>query len=315
VNVLITGGTGFIGSHVAREFVLSGHNVTLFDLQPETLLVKDLLKQVTVIRGDIRNLNEIIQSCKQYEIDSIIHLAYMFTRPSQQNPMLATNVNILGTMNIFEALRLLDLKRVVWASSNSVYGRPLVPRNRKVFDENDPVRPSTVYGACKAYNEFMAESYCREFGVSIVGLRICAVPFGLGMSRRKDSAVSFLFDLFDNGIRGERCVVSAAELVMQWQYVKDLAVLFKKACIQDKVRHTLFNTGGENASMRKIAAIVQELTGAKIEYSSEIPEFADEVFDIDYSLIKEEFAYAPAYDIRRGLDDFVNMVLQWERQL
>ncbi len=314
MNVLITGGTGFIGSHVAREFVLSGHNVTLFDLQPETVLVNDLLERVGIVRGDIRNLNEIILSCKEYEIDSIIHLAYLFTRPSQQNPMLATNVNILGTLNVFESLRLLDLKRVVWASSNSVYGRSLRYNASKALIENDPVSPSTVYGACKAYNEFIADSYCREFGLSIVGLRICAVPYGLGMSRRKDSAVSFLFDLFDHGIRGEPCLISAADLVMQWQYVKDLAGLFKKACTQNIVHHTLFNTGGEFASLRQVAAIVQETTGAQIRYSSEIPEFADEVFNIDYSLIKEEFGYIPTYDIKQGVKDFVNMTLQWGRQ-
>jgi len=292
---------------------MSGHKVTIFDSNPEIFLVKDILKECKIVQGDIRNLNEIILACEENEIDAIVHMAYMFTRPSQSDPLLATNVNILGTMNVFETARLLKLRRVAWASSNSVFGPASFHPASRPLNETDPIRPTTVYGACKAYNEVVAETYVSEFGLSLVGLRICAVPFGLGMSKRKDSAVSFLFDLFENGVRGRPCLVPAADIVMQWQYVKDLAKLFRIACTQPTLRHSLYNVGGQSATLREIGSLIHKISGAQVTYSKVVPEFSDEVFNIDYSLVKNEFGYSADYSLESGLSDYRTMISRWEK--
>src|SRR3990172_5973116 len=125
---LITGGTGFIGSYVARRLLAEGHEGVAFDYQPagtsvEQVLTPDELAHMQILQGDVTDLTHLLRVCEERRVERIIHLAYLLQSDSDANPLLAVKVNCEGTTNVLEVARQLAIPRVVWASSVSVFGR------------------------------------------------------------------------------------------------------------------------------------------------------------------------------------------------
>ncbi len=154
--IMITGGTGFIGAHLARRLVGVGETVVLFDMQPDLRAVRDLAEQVAIVRGDATALQDLLHAVKQHRVDRLVHLAYIVGLENERNPPRALQINCVGTNNVFEVARLEGLRRVVWASSVAVYG-PRAYYGKETLDEYDPPNPTRVYGACKLFNEHLAE--------------------------------------------------------------------------------------------------------------------------------------------------------------
>ena len=302
MNVLITGGTGFIGSHVARELYDAGHSVVVFDSFPETNLMEDIAKEIKIVRGDIRNLNELILAIRQHSIDGIVHLAYMFTRASQKNPMLATSVNVGGTLNVFEAARLLDVRRTVWASSDSVYGSKEMYPGMNSISEADPAFPSTVYGASKLYNETVANTYFKEFGTDLIGLRI-PYTFGFGSTMRKDSLLKFLFEPLDRGLRGQEISVKGRDVEISLLYIKDLTALIRKILEAKSLNHRVYNAPSTMSTIGEVANHIARVTASKLTYSSEPLDFIEDHPQLDASFIMKDLDYTCGYSIEQGIND------------
>ena len=162
--IMITGGTGFIGAHLARRLLQAGETVVLFDAQPDRQAIQDIAERATVVRGDATALQDLLHAIKAHRVERVVHLAYIVGPENEQNPTRALHINCVGTNNVFEAARLEGLQRVVWASSVAVYG-PRAYYGKEDLDEDDPPQPTRVYGACKLFNEHMAEHYFHAFQV------------------------------------------------------------------------------------------------------------------------------------------------------
>src|SRR6266699_2193980 len=160
--IMITGGTGFIGAHLARRLLQAGETVVLFDAQPDRQAIQDIAERVTVVRGDVTVLQDLLHAIKAHRVERVVHLAYIVGPENEQHPPRALHINCVGTNNVFEAARLEGLQRVVWASSVAVYG-PRSYYGKADLDEDDPPQPTRVYGACKLFNEHMAEDYFHAF--------------------------------------------------------------------------------------------------------------------------------------------------------
>ena len=166
-------------------------------INEEWSAMQDHLDLLKIVKGDITDYQLLEKTIQDHQITHIVHTAYYFTFASQKDPLTACKVSNLGTSNIFEIARKNDLKRVVWASSNAVFGHAKLYDKQPVTEEA-PLWPMTVYGACKLFNEHMGQHYFDQFGLSNIGLRFSGV-YGYGMARRKTSASNFLFDLFETG--------------------------------------------------------------------------------------------------------------------
>src|SRR5216684_3044310 len=121
-TTLITGGTGFIGAHLAKRLLGAGDRVVLFDARPDAQAIQDIERDVTLVRGDVTLLTDLLRAVKMHRVDRIAHLAYILGPENEANPPLAIQVNGVGTNNVFEAVRLEGLQRVTWTSSVAVYG-------------------------------------------------------------------------------------------------------------------------------------------------------------------------------------------------
>src|SRR5690606_4426121 len=124
--ILITGGTGFIGSYLCRALLAAGQRPAALDMYPSNVirdvLTEDEYAQVTVVQGDIANLRDGAHAVKAHGVRRVIHLPSLLTPAPDENPSLAVDVNIKGFANILEAARLFELDKVVWASSVVVFG-------------------------------------------------------------------------------------------------------------------------------------------------------------------------------------------------
>jgi nucleoside-diphosphate-sugar epimerase len=179
--VMITGGTGFLGSSLARYVVLEQgvSNVVLFDRHPSPEAVRDIGDRVTIVRGDVCEPAELESAVRAHGVDRIAHMGFAAGVPAPQQVPAYVQLQCLGTTNVFETARRFGITRVVNASSVAVWG----DRQDGTVTEEDPVRPRNMYAAHKLWSEHLAEHYNAAYDMTIISLRIGAV-FGFGRLAR-----------------------------------------------------------------------------------------------------------------------------------
>lgn len=167
-NVLVTGGAGFIGSNIVEELLKYKCKVTVLDNLSNGHLtnIEPFMQNITFIKGDIRDIKTCEKACEN--IDIICHQAAMGSVPrSMKEPLNTVDNNIIGTLNMLETARRMGVKRFVFASSSSVYGKN--PNLPKV--ESDSLMPLSVYALSKLSNEQYSKLYWEQFGVETIGFR------------------------------------------------------------------------------------------------------------------------------------------------
>jgi len=171
VRILVTGGAGFIGSHLVDRLAAEGHQVRVIDnLSSGRLENLAHRRDVEVIIGDLKNPQDVQKAVRG--VDAVFHFAANpEVRVSTTNPDIHFNENVVTTFNLLEAMRKNDVTQLVFASSSSVYGEP----DEIPVDENAPLRPVSVYGASKAACEHLIHAYAKLYGFRAVALRYANV--------------------------------------------------------------------------------------------------------------------------------------------
>lgn len=175
--ILVTGGAGFIGSHVVRRLIEAGEEVIIYDnlRHGDVELLKELRfsdAEPEIVLGDITDFAHVFQTLKKHEVKKIIHTAAITFIPTAiENPSLTFNVNTVGTFNLLEAGRILDLEKFIYISSASTYG----DFQYTPADERHPLEAKDIYGATKAAADRIAMSYYRTYGMPVTVTRTTAV--------------------------------------------------------------------------------------------------------------------------------------------
>src|SRR5207244_1624158 len=200
-NVLLTGGYGCIGSWIVRNLLARGDQVWIYDLKEDPrrlrlILSEDQVRQVAFLRGDVTDLANLRVAIQQQQITHVVHLAGLQVPVCRADPMLGAKVNVLGTLAVFEAVRLSQgqVQRLVYASSAAVFGPPeCYPPGR--LGDDVPLKPTTHYGYFKCCNEGNARTYFQDFGLSSIGLRpwtVYGVGRDFGMTSEPTKAIKSL---------------------------------------------------------------------------------------------------------------------------
>ena len=169
MTALITGGTGFLGSEVARVLLSAGETrITLFDLDPSTERLSGLSDDLTVIRGDLGNASEVDAAVASSRPGAIYHLGGMLSAPSEADHAAAFRANAVGTFNVLESARAHGVSQVLFASTINTYGNDL-PEDG--VDDYTLQRPAMFYGTTKLFGEHMGRFYKRRFGLDFRGIR------------------------------------------------------------------------------------------------------------------------------------------------
>jgi nucleoside-diphosphate-sugar epimerase len=250
---LVTGAHGFIGAWVTKRLLTSNFKVVIFDKSPDPhrlrlIMDDDEIERPAFVAGDITDAEDVSRVIEEREITNVIHLAGLQVPTCRANPRLGATVNVIGTINVFEAAKNSGgrVKRIAYASSAAVFGKSDGPA-----PEDLAGGMNTHYGAFKRCNEDNARVYFLENGVNSVGLRPLTV-YGVG----RDTGVTS-----DPTKAMKAAVVGRAFHIRfggktDFLYVADCADAFIRAASADLEGSHVFNSHGESVEM---AAVVEEI--------------------------------------------------------
>jgi nucleoside-diphosphate-sugar epimerase len=255
---LVTGAHGFIGAWAVKRLLASGERVVRFDASADArrlrlIMDEDEIARAPLVTGDITEAEAVTPVVEEFGVTHVIHLAGLQVPTCKADPRLGALVNVVGTVNVFEAARRFAgrIKKVVYASSAAVFGAGEAGR---AVTERDEARPSTHYGVFKRCNEGNARVYSLDHGLSSVGLRPLTVygvgrDFGLTSDPTKAMKAAVLGRPFHVRFGGRT----------DFQYVADTADAFIRAATSDIKGAHVFNLHGETAS---VADVVTEIERA-----------------------------------------------------
>ena len=304
MHVLITGATGFIGSHVARLLVREGHQVVGYESMPTPARISDVAEQVTIVRGDICDLDVLVAAMKRHLITHVVHLAYFLPEAAiAEAPTKAIRVNCEGTNNVFEAARFLGVHKVVYSSTDAVC--PLGP------NEDDPTNPRTLYGHMKYFNEVMGRHFSSHFGLDTVGLRF-GVNYGPGGRRLADEVhrkygSAVLHHILEGMMLGKSIHVDMPpETAFAWNYVRDNARCIALALDAPPTKRKVFDVPGERRSIKELTDLLERMVpGCKATYGLHSEDAGVIVlkpsFAIDPRIIRDEIGFEAQYTVQTGL--------------
>ena len=310
-NLLITGGAGFIGSHLVDRLLATGvEHITVIDdfndfYDPSikraniTEHLKDPRYQLNEV--DIRDQAVLEPVFKNNNFDCVVHLAARAgVRPSLSEPQLYTETNINGTLNLLELARQNNIKQFVFGSSSSVYGI-----NAKVpFSEDDPIRqPISPYAATKGAGELLCHTYSHLYGLRCICLRFFTV---YGPRQRPDLAIHKFAHLITQG--KPIPVFGDGTTRRDYTYVDDIIDGVMAAIVYDKRDYEVINLGeSRTVELRELIQLLEkELdTHATIDRQPPQPGDVPQTF-ADITKARELLGYNPVTQIEEGLRKFVD---------
>lgn len=290
MKVLVLGGAGFIGPRVMRRLVDRGHEVSCMDINPSSPLLTDLQGKISLSRGDITLMDDVVEAMVDAKPDRVLNLAYALGAP-ESDPHPAVRLNILGMDNCFEAARICGIKRVIYASSLAVYGLQRHFGERAVV-EDDLRMGAGVYAVSKIYNEHQAEWYNRAYQMAITGVRPANIT---GPDKLRGSMDHVLCQT--SPARGQPVQFPFRDAMRLPLHVDDIAEVFVRVTLAEATQFPIYNSGGETISLGELADLVSRyLPDAKISFEKdEGGREASSLYMMDNTRLVQEFEvqYAP----------------------
>lgn len=309
-NVLVTGGAGFIGSHLVEHLLAEGGwQITIVDdlndfyspeLKRANLALFEGNPAVEFVEADIRNVEALSSVFANNAFDVIVHLAARAgVRPSLKKPRLYAETNITGTLNLLECARDHGIKQFVFGSSSSVYGI-----NEKVpFAEDDPIRnPISPYASTKAAGELICHTYSHLFDIRTVCLRFFTV---YGPRQRPDLAIHKFTRLISEGKPIQ--MFGDGSTRRDYTYVDDIIQGVRAAMDYDGAMHEVFNLGeSETTELKRLIELLEDVldTKAVIDHQPMQPGDVPITF-ADISKARKLLGYSPTTKIEAGIPKFV----------
>lgn len=310
MNFLVTGGAGFIGSHVCERLLRSGHAVWTFDdlnafydprLKQRNLRdLQALAKPFQFVQGDLADRAGLDDLFGSVRFDQVIHLAARAgVRPSLEEPALYQRVNVEGTVNLLEAARLNRVRKFIIASSSSVYGV-----NSKVpFAESDPIfRAISPYAASKLACEALGHVYHHVYGLDVVMLRFFTV---YGPRQRPDLAIHKFARLIRAG--QPIPVFGDGSTARDYTYVTDTLEGIM-ACTQQEFGYDIFNLGeSQTVRLDQLIALLENALGRKAVLDRRPPQPGDVPLTCaDITKARTRLGYNPQVKIEQGIPLFID---------
>ena len=330
-NILITGGAGFIGSHVVRRFVTKYPDYRIVNLDLLTYAgnlanLKDVedAPNYTFVRADICDYERVVEIFREYDIDGVIHLAAeSHVDRSIKDPFTFARTNVMGTLSLLQAARVCwngnyEGKRFYHISTDEVYGA--LEFDETLFTEQTKYDPHSPYSAAKASSDHFVRAYHDTYGLPTI-VTNCSNNYGPYQFPEK------LIPLFINNIRKGKSlpVYGKGENVRDWLYVEDHARAIDLIFHQGKVAET-YNIGGFNEwrnidLIKVLIKTVDRLLGNPEGHSLGLITYVtdrlghDARYAIDSTKLKNELGWEPSLQFEEGIEKTVKWYLENEAWL
>jgi UDP-glucose 4-epimerase len=321
MKVLITGGMGVIGAEASRKFVKEGFRPVIYARHRDDGLISDIVDKVDVELGDVTDLPRLLDVIKRNQVTHIVHAAAFVGAVSQQNPPLSIHVNVMGTVNVLEAARLFDVKRVVYTSAKGVYG-PLRGEygapDYKPIPEDMPKNPQRIYDSAKLMGENLCVYYSNNMGIDAVVLRF-ATTYGPGKTARHGK-MGVTSQIVEAPAAGRPFhIANGGDEKDDFIYNKDSALGIYLATVAVNPKSRVYNIGsGVGSTLRDFERILRKhIPNADIQIGPglnflNMPYPAHGIYDV--SRARDELGFKPEYDLEAGIVDYLESLHRMKQQ-
>ena len=313
MQILITGGAGFIGSNLADALLADGHEIVVFDNFND--YYDPAIKEANVaphlgdpryalVRGDLEDAAAVKALFDAHPFGCVVHLAARAgVRPSLENPAAYVRTNVLGTTNVLDQMRAHGVKKLVFASSSSVYGNCPEETFSEGLKVTEPISP---YAATKSACEQICYTYCHLYGIQTVCLRFFTV---YGPRQRPDLAIRKFVEKIERGEPIE--MYGDGTTKRDYTFIADIVKGIRAAIAYDATPYEIVNLGGgEPITLARMIATIEKVLGKAAQVVKRPMQPGDVVKTVcDWSKAKRLFGYVPSTKFEDGIRAFV----EWRR--
>jgi threonine 3-dehydrogenase len=300
----VTGGSGFLGSHLARALAARGDVVTCLDVAPPAAVLRDDAS-VRWVQCDVTSWADLCEGVRDAGPDVLFHTAGILSAQAEERPRAAYDVNATGMVNVLEAVSLLRVPRLVFTSTIATYG----PGAAGTVDEATPQRPTTMYGLTKVLGELLGEHAWRRDKVDYRGIRLPAL---LGPGRGEGGASAYASLIVSEPARGRPYAVPVPEsTTVPLMYVADAVAALIRVAEADEARlgRRTYGVAGFSPRTGALAdAVRRAIPDADIRFVPE-PTIASIVATwperVDDTEAERDWGWAATHDVDSAVDDFV----------
>ena len=315
MNILVTGGAGFIGSSLADALLARGDRVVVLDnfndyydpaIKESNVAAHLGDARYVLVRGDIEDAAAVSRVFAENAIDCVVHLAARAgVRPSLENPLAYVRTNVLGTANVLEAMHRHGVKKLVFASSSSVYGNCKAERFSEDLKVTKPISP---YAATKSACEQLCYTFCHLYGIRTVCLRFFTV---YGPRQRLDLAIRKFAEKIERGEPIE--MFGDGTTKRDYTFIRDIVAGVCAAIAYDATPYEIVNLGGgDPVTLSRMIETIEKAVGKKAVVVRKPMQPGDVDKTVcDWSKARRLFGYVPGTSFEEGIRQFV----AWRRSL
>lgn len=310
MSTLITGGSGFIGSHLARIFIERGERPVILDIAPPGRILESVAEKFDFVRGSLNNLSTLINCLRQYKVQRIFHLGGMLSLPSEHAPWEAFDANILGTYHLLEAARITDANQVIFGSSIAAYSKDI---QTPYIDDVTIQRPTSMYGTTKVCCELLGTYYSRRFGLDFRGIRI---PSAVGPGAKTAHMSIYNAWAIEYALKGKTFTLECnPETRCPVIYFKDLLRALDLLAAADKANLTtlVYNLAGivpPFSAQELVDEIKAQIPGAELIFKPDpkIAELLKELGSLELrdDCARNEWGWQIKYPLAEMVSDFIH---------
>jgi nucleoside-diphosphate-sugar epimerase len=302
---LITG-AGLVGSSFAQHALKRGERLIFFDAQPRMEFLRKKLGQAdfAVVQKDVRDLPALIETMRAHRVQTVVHTAGLIGGRVMESLYTGFQINVLGTINVAEAVRIAGVKRLVHISTFGVYDRRSEPSG--AVTESWPRGGGSAYGNSKAAKELLLEAYQRVHGFELIILRPANV-YGLGHFWSGSGGGEKMQALLVSGLRGEVAKIPQEQTMdNEYIYGKDLGRAVDLATTVPLPAKSVFNVGsGKVTKFQEIVDLVKRLLPKlQVEIVPGTPPVS-RAQPLDISQAKRHLGWEPQYTMEAAFEDYI----------
>lgn len=302
MKILITGGGGFQGSHLAEHFVNKGHNVSVLTTHSEFSEnnLADILDKITIIWGSITDREVVDKSIRGHDV--VFHLAgRVNVDESLTDPGIFLHVNVMGAHNILEAVKKYK-NRLILSSTCEVYGDGHALKKGEILNETAELRPNSPYAASKAAADRLSHAYYKSYGVDVTIVR----PFNIFGEKQNPGLFGAVIPIFvSKGMHGENLTVfGTGEATRDYSHVSDVVQAYDIVLNTKGLAGKAINfASGKDTKIKDIADYIAKKFNVRVVHGPARPGEVSR-FPADISFAKS-LGYVPKTSIWEGIDQYI----------